>query len=204
LSRNVSASILRAELADGRRRDALRALATDHWFPGETMMRQMTQDNLKAAFAGESQAHMKYTNFAERAEKDGRPNVARLFHAAAYAERIHASNHLRTLGGIEDTAANLTTAVGGETFEVDEMYPAYKATAEAQGETKALRIMDWALKAEVVHAELYKQAHKAVTEGKDLAAFDIWICSACGFTMEGEPPDVCPVCGAKHDKFRKF
>jgi rubrerythrin len=168
------------------------------------MMKQMTHDNLKAAFAGESQAHMKYTNFAERAEKEGRPNVSRLFHAAAYAERIHASNHLKVMGGIEDTAANLTAAIGGETFEVEEMYPAYKAVAEAQGETKALRMMDWALQAEVVHAALYKQAHKAVTEGKDLAAFDIWVCTACGFTMEGEPPDVCPVCGAKHDKFRKF
>jgi len=167
-------------------------------------MRQMTQENLKAAFAGESQAHMKYTNFAERAEKDGRPNVARLFHAAAYAERIHASNHLRTLGGIGDTPANLTTAIEGETFEVDEMYPAYKVVAEAQAETKALRIMDWALQAEVVHADLYKQAHQAVTEGKDVAAFDIWVCDACGFTMEGESPDVCPVCGAKRDRFRKF
>ena len=167
-------------------------------------MKQMTSDNLKAAFAGESQAHMKYTNFAERAEKDGKPNVARLFHAAAFAERIHATGHLRTLDGIGDTAANLTTAIGGETFEVEEMYPAYKATAEAQGETKALRVMDWALQAEVVHAALYTQARKAVTDGKDLAAFDIWICTVCGFTMEGEPPDVCPVCGTKHEKFRKF
>jgi rubrerythrin len=167
-------------------------------------MKQMTQDNLKAAFAGESQAHMKYTNFAERAEKDGRPNVARLFHAAAYAERVHASGHLRTLEGIGDTAANLKAAIAGETFEVDEMYPAYKATAEAQAEPKALRIMDWALKAEVVHAALYTQAHKAVSEGKDLEAFDIWVCTTCGFTMEGEAPGVCPVCGAKHEKFRKF
>ena len=167
-------------------------------------MRQMTQENLKAAFAGESQAHMKYTNFAERAEKDGRPNVARLFHAAAYAERIHASNHLRALGGMGDTPANLTAAIEGETFEVDEMYPAYKVVAETQGETKALRIMDWALQAEVVHADLYKQAYKAVTEGKDVAALDIWVCTACGFTMEGEPPEVCPVCGAKREKFRKF
>lgn len=167
-------------------------------------MHAMTNEFLQAAFAGESQAHMKYTNFAERAEKDGRPNVARLFHAAAYAERIHASGHLRTLGGIEDTAANLVTAIAGETYEVEEMYPAYKVVADAQGETKALRIMDWALQAEVVHADLYKQAHKAVTEGKDLAALDIWVCTACGFTMEGEPLDVCPVCGAKREKYRKF
>lgn len=168
------------------------------------MMKQMTKENLKAAFAGESQAYMKYTNFAERAEKDGRPNVARLFQAAAYAEKIHATNHLRTLGGLGDTAANLLDGIAGESFEAEEMYPAYKAAAEAQAESKAVRVMDWALKAEIVHAELYKQAHKAVTEGKDLPTYDIWVCDVCGFTMEGEPPDVCPVCGAKHEKFRKF
>ena len=167
-------------------------------------MKHMTEDNLKAAFAGESQAHMKYTNFAERAEKEGRPNVARLFHATAFAERVHASNHLKALSGIEDTVANLTAAIAGETFEVDEMYPAYKAAAEAQGETRALRSMDWALKAEVVHAVLYNQARTAVQAGKDIETKDIWVCGVCGFTMEGEAPDVCPVCGARHDKFRKF
>ena len=84
------------------------------------------------------------------------------------------------------------------------MYPAYTAEAEAQGESKALRSMNWALKAEVVHAALYTQAHKAVSEDKDLGTFDLWVCTSCGFTMGGDPPDVCPVCGAKHDKFRKF
>ncbi len=168
------------------------------------MMKHMTEENLKAAFAGESQAHMKYTNFAERAEKEGRPNVARLFHATAFAERVHASNHLRALAGVEDTASNLTAAIEGETFEVEEMYPAYKAAAEAQGESKALRSMDWAMKAEVVHADLYAQARQAAQAGKDIEAQDIWVCTACGFTMEGTAPDVCPVCGAKHDKFRKF
>ena len=168
------------------------------------MMKHMTEENLKAAFAGESQAHMKYTNFAERAEKEGRPNVARLFHATAFAERVHASNHLRALSGVEDTASNLTTAIGGETFEVDEMYPAYKAVAEVQAEPKALRSMDWALQAEVVHADLYTQARKAVQAGKDIEAQPIFVCTVCGFTGEGEAPDVCPVCGAKHEKFRTF
>jgi rubrerythrin len=167
-------------------------------------MRHMTEENLKAAFAGESQAHMKYTNFAERAEKEGRPNVARLFHATAFAERVHASNHLRALAAVEDTATNLATAVGGETFEVDEMYPAYKSVAELQGEAKALRSMDWAHKAEVVHAALYSHAGEAVKAGKDIDAEPIFVCSTCGFTGEGEAPDVCPVCGAKHDKFRMF
>ena len=167
-------------------------------------MNKMTEDNLRAAFAGESQAHMRYLNFAERAEKEGHPNVARLFRAASHAEQIHASNHLRALDGIQGTLANLEEAFGGETFEVEQMYPAYMTVAEAQEEKKALRPMKWALEAEKVHAQLYSQAKQAVEAGKDTAAQDIWVCTACGFTMEGEPPDVCPVCGAKHDKFAKF
>jgi rubrerythrin len=167
-------------------------------------MEAMTQDNLKAAFAGESQAHMKYLNFAEKAEKEGLPNVARLFQAASYAEQIHASNHLKALEGVQGTADNLGGAIGGETFEVDQMYPAYMAVAEMQGEKKALRSMTWALEAEKVHAKLYGEAKQSVQAGQDTAAVDIWICTACGFTMEGVPPEKCPVCGTPKDKFRKF
>jgi len=167
-------------------------------------MEAMTRENLEAAFAGESQAHVKYLNFAERAEKEGLPNVARLFQAASFAEQVHASNHLKALEGIQGTAANLSSAIGGETFEVDQMYPAYMAAAEKQGEQKALRSMRWAVEAEKVHAKLYGDARQAVESGKDMAAVDIWVCTACGFTMEGVPPDKCPVCGAPQSRFRKF
>jgi rubrerythrin len=115
-------------------------------------MKKMTEANLSAAFAGESQAHMKYLNFAAKAEKENLPNVARLFQAASYAEQVHASNHLKALDGVQGTAANLAAALGGETFEIDEMYPAYIAVAEAQGEPKALRPMKDAMAAEKVHA----------------------------------------------------
>ncbi len=167
-------------------------------------MKEMTEANLKAAFAGESQAHVKYLNFAEKARREKRPNTAQLFEAAAFSEQVHASNHLRALGGINDTAANLDTAFGGETFEVEEMYPAYMAVAEAQGEDKARRSMNWAMEAEKVHAELYSAAKQTVETEQDIEHQDIWVCSSCGFTMEGEAPDVCPVCGAKHEKFRQF
>jgi len=167
-------------------------------------MEAMTQDNLKVAFAGESQAHIKYLNFAERAEKEGFPNVARLFQATSFAEQIHASNHLKALEGVQGTAANLGSAIGGETFEVEQMYPAYMAVADKQGEKKALRSMNWAIEAEKVHAQLYGGARQAVESGKDMAAVDIWVCMSCGFTMEGVPPEKCPVCGASKDKFRKF
>src|SRR5512135_3177812 len=110
-------------------------------------MKAMTQGNLQEAFAGESQAHIKYLNFADKAERDGFPNVARLFRAAAFSEQMHASSHLRALDGIADTLANLDGAWGGENFEVEEMYAAYKVVAESQAEKKALRSMTWAFEA---------------------------------------------------------
>jgi rubrerythrin len=167
-------------------------------------MRKMTETNLSAAFAGESQAHMKYLNFAEQAEKEGLKNVARLFQAAAFAEQMHASGHLKALGGVSNTAANLAAALAGETFEIEEMYPAYMEVAKAQDEKKPLRSMDWALAAEKVHAQLYAAAKAAAESGKDTPATEIWVCTTCGFTGEGVAPDICPICGARHEKFRKF
>lgn len=168
------------------------------------MMKKMTEANLRAAFAGESQAHMKYLNFAQRAEKEGHANVARLFQAVAFAEQVHASNHLRALEGIQGTGVNLGDAIAGETFEVDEMYPSYVAVAELQGEKRALRPMKWALEAEKIHAVLYAKAKEAVEKNQDISGEDIWICADCGFTVEGEAPDVCPVCGAPRARFRRF
>jgi len=95
-------------------------------------MHAMTRENLQAALAGESQAHIKYLAFAAEAKKAGKPNIARLFEAIAYAEQVHATNHLKQLGGVGDTVANLETAIAGETFEVEEMYAAYLAKEAAQ------------------------------------------------------------------------
>jgi rubrerythrin len=164
----------------------------------------MTRENLKASFAGESQAHMRYLIYADKAEREGFPNVARLFRAVAYAERVHATNHLKALDEVNKTDENLQEAIAGETFEVEEMYPAYKATAEAQEEKRALRSMDWALEAEKVHAEMYTTAREAVTGGGDMTLADMFVCEVCGWTVEGEAPDVCPICGAKHERFVKF
>lgn len=167
-------------------------------------MRKMTKSNLEAAFAGESQAHMRYLIFAGEAEKEGFPQVARLFRAIAFAEQVHATNHLRTLGGVGESPANLQVAIDGETFEVDEMYPAYKAVAELQEEKGAVRSTHYALEAEKVHAGMYQKARQSVLAGKDVEIGDIYICEVCGWTVEGEAPERCPICGALHDKFRKF
>lgn len=167
-------------------------------------MRKMTRANLEAAFAGESQAHMKYAIFADKAERDGYPEVARLFRAIAYAERVHATNHLRELGGIGDTTANLAVAIGGENYENTEMYPAFDAVARLQGEKGAIRTIHYALEAEKIHEVMYGQAKEAVEAGRDIESAPVYVCPVCGHTVIGEAPDRCPVCGARKDRYVAF
>ncbi len=167
-------------------------------------MNKITEDNLRAAFAGESQAHMRYQVFAETAEKEGFPNIARLFRAISYAELIHASSHLRTLGGVQGTSENLQEAINGETYEVEQMYPAFLAVAGLQEEKRAQRTMDYALEAEKTHAALYAEAKQAADAGRDAKLDTVYVCEVCGYTVVGEPPDRCPVCNAKRERFRAF
>ncbi|MGC8816235.1 MAG: rubrerythrin family protein [Candidatus Hadarchaeum sp.] len=167
-------------------------------------MKKMTEKNLKEAFAGESQAHMKYAIFAERAEEEGLKNVARLFRAISYAELVHAANHLRTLGQVGSSAENLQAAIDGETYEVEEMYPAFKAVADLQNELGAQRSINYALQAEKVHAGMYQQARQSVLSGSDIEIGTIYICKKCGYTVEGEAPKRCPICGAPETEFKGF
>lgn len=167
-------------------------------------MRLMTQQNLRDAFAGESQAHMKYQIYADVAEKEGFPNVAKLFKAIAYAELVHARNHLKELGGINDSVANLQDAYDGETFEIEEMYPAYKAVAELQGEKGAVRSTHYALEAEKIHAVMYDEAKKDVMEKKDIEIGTIYVCDVCGWTHDGDLPEKCPICSAPQSKILSF
>jgi rubrerythrin len=164
----------------------------------------MTEENLNSAYGGESKAHMRYLIFAERAERDKLPNVARLFRAIAFAEQAHATNHLRNLGQIQSTADNLQEAIAGETFEVQEMYPAYQAVAELQGEKRALTGIEYALAAEKIHAAMYQEAKDAVDGGHDVELGTVQICSVCGHTLVGDAPDRCPVCNAKKDAYVAF
>jgi len=161
-----------------------------------------TIKNLKEAFAGESQANQKYRAFAKKAEKEGFANVARLFQAASEAERIHAEGHLRALEGIGSTADNLQAAINGETYEYTEMYPPMFDQAKAD-DHKAKRMFEYALKAEEVHAKLYKLALESIQQGKDLEV-DFYLCPICGYIEFGKPTEDCPVCGTKAEKFIKF
>jgi rubrerythrin len=157
-------------------------------------------DNLKVAFAGESQANQKYRSFAKKAEQDGFANVARLFRTAAEAERIHADGHLKALDGVGSTVENLKAAIAGETYEVEVMYPPMLEQAKAD-DHKAKRMFGYALEAEAVHAKLYQMALEAVQQGKDLEEVDFYLCPVCGYIEFGKPTDDCPVCGTKADKF---
>jgi len=159
-----------------------------------------TVDNLKEAFAGESQANRKYLAFAEKAEKEGYAQVARLFRAAAMAETVHAHNHLRALGGVRSTAENIGEAVGGETHEFKSMYPPMIEAARAEGREDAERSFRYANEVEKIHAALYQKALDSL--GKN-AAVDYHVCQVCGNTVEGEPPEECPICGAKKKAFKK-
>ena len=160
-----------------------------------------TTENLKEAFAGESQANRKYLAFAIKADKDGFPQIARLFRAAAEAETVHAHAHLRVLGGIKDTATNLAAAVEGEGFEFQQMYPRFVAEAEQEGNKGALVSFKYALAVEEIHHGLYSQALEAVKSGRDLPAEKIRVCPTCGNTFAGEAPEKCPICNVDRKKF---
>ncbi len=161
-----------------------------------------TNENLAVAFAGESQANRKYLAFARQAEKEGLPQIAKLFRAAAEAETLHALAHLANMGGVGTTLQNLEAAVAGETYEFTEMYPPMVEQAKAEGH-KARHMLGWALAAEQVHARLFAQALEAMKAGKDLSKMDVYLCPVCGDIEFGEPPEKCPICGAPRAKYEK-
>ncbi|MCE5312373.1 MAG: rubrerythrin family protein [Nitrospiraceae bacterium] len=160
-----------------------------------------TTENLKEAFAGESQANRKYLAFAKKAEQEGFTQVAKLFRAAADAETVHAHAHLRELDGVKSTKENLQEAIDGETHEFQNMYPAMIEQAKAEGVKGALRSFEFANTVEKTHAELYKKALQQLGSNQEV---DYYVCQVCGHTAEGEAPDTCPVCGAKKQMFKKI
>ena len=159
-----------------------------------------TKDNLLAAFSGESQAYQKYRVFAGKAERDGFPNIARLFRTTAEAERLHAEGHLKALDHIGSTVENLEVAIAGETYEYTGMYPPMLKQAEAE-DHKAKRMFGYAVEAEQVHARLYQLALEAAERGEDLSETDFYLCPVCGYIEFGKPSDACPICGVKPEKF---
>jgi rubrerythrin len=162
-----------------------------------------TSENLQAAFAGESQASRKYLYFAEKADKDGQAQIARLFRAASEAETVHARNHLNALKGIGPVADNLKAAIGGENYEFTEMYPGFIDQAKAENSSQAEVSFNWANKVEQIHHGLYQAALKDLEAGKKAGNKPYFVCQRCGNTVEGEAPDKCPVCSAAKNMFKR-
>jgi rubrerythrin len=179
-------------------------------------MHPITEGNLHNAFSGESMAHMRYKVYAKIAEKEGLVQTARLFNTIAFAEQIHATNHLsrmpiapgHALGdapfGVGNTSTNLQFGIDGETFEINEMYPTYREIAKMQGEKSAFVSFDYAWNTEKIHQKMFQEAKALVDDGKDWKPGKMQVCEVCGYTGEGDSPDVCPFCGAKKDKFKEF
>lgn len=159
-----------------------------------------TPENLWEAFAGECQAYRKYMMFARKADGEGYRNIARLFRTAAEAERIHAEGHLAVLQEVKTTAENLRAAVEGETHEFKDMYPPMLEQALAEGH-KAKRMFGFAVKAEEVHARLYALALESARQGRDMEVTEFYLCPVCGHIELGTPPEQCPICGVKAEKF---
>jgi rubrerythrin len=159
-----------------------------------------TEQNLKEAFAGESQANRKYLAFAKKADEEGNKQVAKLFRAAAEAETIHAMNHLRGLGAVKSTKDNLEDAISGETHEFQNMYPTMIEEAKADADSWAERSFMYANAVEKIHAELYKKALDNLGKSPEV---DYYVCKVCGNTIEGEPPDKCPICNSPKKMFQK-
>lgn len=178
----------------------------------------MTADFLRSAYGGESMAHMRYTIWAESAEKEGFPNIGRLFSGIAYAEWVHAKNHFNVLKnqvgdntvaagavfGHTNIVENLQGAIDGELHEIEQMYPVYLETANFQSENDAKRSFHYALEAEKIHAKMFQDAQNLAREGKDISSETIYICPVCGFTEIGDNVEKCPVCGVKKEMFKPF
>lgn len=161
-----------------------------------------TEDNLKTAFAGESQANRKYLAFSKKAEQDNLPNIALMFKVIAEAETVHALNHFRVMDLVKSTKENLTAAKAGEQYEIDKMYPPMVDLAKKEANKAAATTFTYALETEKVHQKMYDSAIKAASAGKDIEKKKYWVCPVCGYTGEGEPPESCPICKTKKKMFK--
>ncbi len=163
----------------------------------------ITQENLQSAFAGESQANRRYLFFADKAEKEGYPQVAKLFRAAAEAETVHARNHFAAMDGVGSTRDNLTAGAMGEYYEFTRMYPPFIEQAEAENNKRAQRTFEYANEVEQIHYDLYQETLKALDAGQQLKDEPYFVCPVCGNTVASGAPEKCPICSTSGSKFKK-
>jgi len=158
-----------------------------------------TLKNLKAGFVAESQAHLRNLAFAMKAEQENYPQVARLFRAIGEAESVHAFNHLRLLGAVSGTQDNLESAFERENLAAS-TYPQFIREANEEDNTGVATVLSYSRDVEKGHAQLYK---KALAHTMAEEETEYYVCQVCGYVSDGVLPDVCPICGAPKEKFRK-
>lgn len=175
-----------------------------------------TLNNLQAAYNGESNAHVRYLAFADRADQEQYGEVASLFRAAAKAEDVHASNHaavIKKLGGtpeakietpvVKSTQENLEAAIKGESYERDSMYPEFLKQARDERNRDAVETLNYARTAEIEHAKLYSQALNDLPKLKGSRSKDYFVCTVCGYTTAQIDFSKCPSCFSHKDKYEK-
>jgi len=162
-----------------------------------------TERNLQSAFAGESQANRRYVFFADKADREGYPQVARLFRAAAEAETVHARNHFAAMDGVGSTRDNLRAAAMGEHYEFTRMYPPFIDDAERENNKRAQVTFEYANEVEQIHHGYFEAALKAIEAGQALKNEPYFVCPGCGNTVAGEAPERCPICGAPGNRFKR-
>lgn len=167
-------------------------------------MEYKTEKNLQEAFAGESQANRRYLFFAEKAEKEGYTQIARLFRAAAEAETVHARNHFNAMDAIGSTRDNLLAGSTGEHYEFTRMYPPFIEEAEIEQNRRAQVSFEYANEVEQIHHRYFEAALKAFNAGEKLKDEPYFVCQVCGNTFAGEAPEKCPICGAPNSRFKRI
>ncbi|MBU4490652.1 MAG: rubrerythrin family protein [Actinobacteria bacterium] len=157
-----------------------------------------TRKNLHTAYQGESKASVRLKVYAEKADKEEYPGVARLFRAIAESEAIHARNNLRLVGEIKDTETNLSESFANETKIAQVSYGSFIAQAESEGNENAARMFTWARDVEEVHSKLYEKALEHMLAEEEPTYY---VCDVCGYVADGSIPDACPACGSPAEVF---
>ncbi len=163
-----------------------------------------TEKNIQEAFSGESQANRRYLFFAEKADKEGQPQVGKLFRAAADAETVHARNHFNAMDGTGSTRDNVMAASIGEHYEFTRMYPIFIEQAEQEQNDRAQHSFELANQVEQIHHKYFEAALKALNAGTKLNDEPYFVCQVCGNTVIGSAPDVCPICGSPRNLFKQI
>lgn len=163
-----------------------------------------TTENLKQEFAGESQANRRYLFFAEKADKLGDSQIAKLFRAVAEAETVHARNHFQVLGASKSNKENLEIAQAGEHYEFTQMYPGFVEIAKQENNKAAANSFNLANQVEQIHHRLFGKALDSLVSNKPFKNVPYYVCQVCGNTVEGDPPEKCPICNSPKSKFKRI